>query len=45
MRWPGDSGNELWVVNTRFSCLCTLDRLGQLRAAAAAANCVGAGAD
>src|SRR5436305_5869508 len=19
-------GNELWVVNTRFSCLCTLDR-------------------
>ena len=25
MRWPG-AGDELWVVNTRFSCLCTLDR-------------------
>ncbi len=23
MAWSGD---ELWVVNTRFSCLCTLDR-------------------
>jgi uncharacterized protein (TIGR03032 family) len=24
MAWG--AGNELWVVNTRFSCLCTLDR-------------------
>src|SRR5262249_4295670 len=24
MAWAGD---ELWVVNTRFSCLCTLDRV------------------
>jgi uncharacterized protein (TIGR03032 family) len=24
MAWG--SGHELWVVNTRFSCLCTLDR-------------------
>jgi uncharacterized protein (TIGR03032 family) len=24
MAW--DAGGELWVVNTRFSCLCTLDR-------------------
>jgi uncharacterized protein (TIGR03032 family) len=24
MAWGG--GGELWVVNTRFSCLCTLDR-------------------
>jgi uncharacterized protein (TIGR03032 family) len=24
MAWGGDG--ELWVVNTRFSCLCTLDR-------------------
>ena len=23
MAWG--AGNELWVVNTRFSCLCTLD--------------------
>ena len=25
MAWG--AGNELWVVNTRFSCLCTLDGL------------------
>ena len=25
-RWPGASGEELWFVNTRFSCLCTFDR-------------------
>ena len=31
------AGDELWVVNTRFSCLCTLDRRAQLRAALAAA--------
>ena len=24
MAWG--AGDELWVVNTRFSCLCTLDR-------------------
>ncbi len=23
----GSEGDELWIVNTRFSCLCTLDRL------------------
>ena len=22
---PGDESDELWIVNTRFSCLCTLD--------------------
>src|SRR5688572_13868312 len=22
--WGGERGEELWVVNTRFSCLCTL---------------------
>jgi uncharacterized protein (TIGR03032 family) len=26
MAFAGDAGNDLWVVNTRFSCLCTLDR-------------------
>ena len=25
MAFAGDAGNDLWVVNTRFSCLCTLD--------------------
>ena len=25
-RWPGAPASELWFVNTRFSCLCTLDR-------------------
>ena len=25
MCWGGPRGDELWVVNTRFSCLCTLD--------------------
>ena len=25
-RWPG-AGDRLWFVNTRFSCLCTLDRV------------------
>src|SRR5688572_21735060 len=25
MAWGGTDGSELWVVNTRFSCLCTLD--------------------
>jgi uncharacterized protein (TIGR03032 family) len=25
MAWGGDAGDELWFVNTRFSCLCTLD--------------------
>ncbi len=24
-RGVGGEGNELWVINTRFSCLCTLD--------------------
>ena len=24
LAWGGDGGQELWVVNTRFSCLCTL---------------------
>ena len=24
-RWPGERGDELWFVNTRFSCLCTRD--------------------
>ena len=23
--WGGSQRNELWIVNTRFSCLCTLD--------------------
>ena len=23
--WGGNQGDELWIVNTRFSCLCTLD--------------------
>src|SRR4051794_13830835 len=23
--WGGDDANDLWLVNTRFSCLCTLD--------------------
>ena len=31
------AGGELWFVNTRFSCLCTLDRRVELRAALAAA--------
>ena len=34
LAWAGD---ELWVVNTRFSCLCTLAPRLQLRAALAAA--------
>jgi uncharacterized protein (TIGR03032 family) len=25
MAWGGDHAQELWIVNTRFSCLCTLD--------------------
>ena len=25
-RWPTVGDDELWFVNTRFSCLCTLDR-------------------
>jgi hypothetical protein len=25
MAWAGAEADELWVVNTRFSCLCTLD--------------------
>lgn len=29
MAW--DAGGELWVVNTRFSCLCTLDRSASFR--------------
>ena len=41
-RWPG-RGDELWFVNTRFSCLCTLERHPQLRAALAAAVHHGAG--
>jgi uncharacterized protein (TIGR03032 family) len=24
MAWLGEAGDELWAVNTRFSCLCTL---------------------
>lgn len=24
LAWGGDDGQELWLVNTRFSCLCTL---------------------
>jgi uncharacterized protein (TIGR03032 family) len=24
LAWGGEHGQELWVVNTRFSCLCTL---------------------
>jgi len=24
VRWGGESADELWLVNTRFSCLCTL---------------------
>ena len=24
LAWGGEDGQELWVVNTRFSCLCTL---------------------
>ena len=23
--WAGEANDELWLVNTRFSCLCTLD--------------------
>ena len=34
LAWAGD---ELWLVNTAFSCLCTLDEPAQLRAALAAA--------
>lgn len=25
MAWAGENADELWMVNTRFSCLCTLD--------------------
>ncbi|HEY7117291.1 MAG TPA: TIGR03032 family protein [Tepidisphaeraceae bacterium] len=25
LAWAGGAGDELWAVNTRFSCLCTLD--------------------
>jgi uncharacterized protein (TIGR03032 family) len=25
MAWAGANADELWMVNTRFSCLCTLD--------------------
>ncbi|HEX8916398.1 MAG TPA: TIGR03032 family protein [Humisphaera sp.] len=25
LAWGGAGGDELWLVNTRFSCLCTLD--------------------
>ncbi|WP_052056134.1 TIGR03032 family protein [Myxosarcina sp. GI1] len=26
MEWGGENNSDLWFVNTRFSCLCTLDR-------------------
>ncbi len=26
MEWGGANNSELWFVNTRFSCLCTLDK-------------------
>ena len=40
LAWAGD---ELWLVNTAFCCLCTLDERPQLRAALAAAVHHGAG--
>jgi uncharacterized protein (TIGR03032 family) len=32
-------GDELWFVNTRFSCLCTLDRYHSFSAPLAASLC------
>lgn len=26
MAWGGENNSDLWFVNTRFSCLCTLDK-------------------